>query len=57
MHMGLHILSGLPGTTQLHQLILPGLEERARFFPAIETREQLSAGSVLLQLANRTLPS
>ncbi|KAK9862515.1 hypothetical protein WJX84_006776 [Apatococcus fuscideae] len=44
MHMGLHILNGLPGSTQLYQLIVPGLEERARFFPAIRTRGQLNAG-------------
>ncbi len=44
MHMGLHILDSLPSPTQLYQLILPGMEERARFFPAIRTREQLSAG-------------
>ncbi|KAK9861409.1 hypothetical protein WJX84_009398 [Apatococcus fuscideae] len=44
IHMGLHMLEGLPGIVQLYQLAVPGLEERARVLPAMQTREQLGAG-------------
>ena len=46
--MGLHMLEGLPGTMQLYQLAVPGLEERVRVLPALQTREQIGAGQVNL---------
>lgn len=44
LHMGLHMLEGCPGIVQLYQLALPTLEERARVFAPLKTREQLGAG-------------
>ena len=44
--MGLHMLDGLPGPMQLYQLAVPGLEERVRVLPTLQTREQLGAGQV-----------
>ncbi|KAK9818038.1 hypothetical protein WJX72_006076 [[Myrmecia] bisecta] len=44
MDMGTHVLKELEEPTQLHQILVPGLEERARMQPAISTVEQLAPG-------------
>ena len=45
--MGDHVLKTWPEAVQLHQVLVPGLEDRARLFPALSTYEQTSPGPVL----------
>ncbi len=42
--MGLHLLTGLPEAQQLHQVLVPGLQERARRLPPLQSAQQLSPG-------------
>lgn len=44
VHMGLHVIEGMSGIMQLYQIAIPGLEERARVLPPLNTLEKLGAG-------------
>eukprot|EP00891_Asterochloris_glomerata_P003362 jgi/Astpho2/3362/Aster-04706 len=44
MDMGMHVFHDLPEPKQLFQILVPGLEERARMLPKLSTAEQLSPG-------------
>ena len=44
MDMGTHVFHDLPEPKQLFQILVPGLEERARMLPKLSTAEQLSPG-------------
>ena len=47
MDMGTHVFHDLPEPKQLFQILVPGLEERARMLPKLSTAEQLSPGKQL----------
>ncbi|KAK9828712.1 hypothetical protein WJX72_001669 [[Myrmecia] bisecta] len=42
--MGLHLLPGLQEPQQLHQVLVPGLQERARLLPPLLSIKQISPG-------------
>lgn len=46
MDMGQHAIQELPEPKQLYQVLVPGLEDRARLCPEIVTYEQISTGEV-----------
>ena len=53
MDMGMHVFHDLPEPKQLFQILVPGLEERARMLPKLSTAEQLSPGE---QVCGATWP-
>lgn len=44
MDMGQHIIKHWPEPQLLHQVLVPGLEDRARLMPELATLEQVAAG-------------
>ena len=44
MDMGQHVVQDYAQPLTLHQIMVPGLEDRARTFPALSTAKQLSPG-------------
>lgn len=44
MDMGQHVLQDCPQPLTLHQVMVPGLEDRSQTFPALVTARQLSPG-------------
>ena len=44
MHMGQHVVQDYAQPLTLHQIMVSGLEDRARTFPALSTAKQLSSG-------------
>lgn len=44
MDMGQHVVQDLAQPLTLHQVLVPGLEDRARAFPPVSTVQQLSPG-------------
>ena len=52
MDMGMHVFHDLPEPKQLFQILVPGLEERARMLPKLSTAEQLSPGEQLCGAAH-----
>ncbi len=44
MVMGQHVVQDYAQPLTLHQIMVPGLEDRARTFPALSTAKQLSPG-------------
>ena len=44
MDMGQHVVQDYAQPLPLHQILVPGLEDRARTFPALSTSKQLSPG-------------
>lgn len=47
MDMGQHGLKDWPEPQPLHQVLVPGLEDRARQMPDLSTLEQITAGASL----------
>ena len=45
MDMGQHAIQDLPEPKQLYQVLVPGLEDRARICPEIITFEQITTGA------------
>lgn len=45
MDMGQHVVHDYDQPLTLHQVMVPGLEDRARSFPALTTARQLSPGT------------
>ena len=46
MDMGQHVVQDLAQPLTLHQILVPGLEDRARAFPPLSTARQLSPGTL-----------
>lgn len=46
MDMGQHVVQDYPQPLSLHQVLLPGLEDRARAFPPLSSAKQLAPGRV-----------
>lgn len=46
MDMGQHVVQDLAQPLTLHQILVPGLEDRARAFPLLSTARQLSPGTL-----------
>ena len=44
MDMGQHVVQDYAQPLTLHQILVPGLEDRARTFPGLSTAKQLSPG-------------
>lgn len=44
MDMGQHVVQDYAQPLTLHQVMVPGLEDRARTFPNLSTAKQLSPG-------------
>ena len=44
MAMGQHVVQDYPQPLALHQVLLPGLEDRARAFPPLSSARQLAPG-------------
>jgi len=44
MDMGQHMVQDYAQPLTLHQILVPGLEDRARTFPRLSTAKQLSPG-------------
>ena len=47
MDMGQHAIKDWPEPQLLHQVLVPGLEDRARLTPELNTFEQISTGVCL----------
>ena len=47
MDMGQHVVQDLAQPLTLHQVMVPGLEDRAHAFPPLSTAQQLSPGVLL----------
>lgn len=47
MDMGQHVVQDLAQPLTLHQVMVPGLEDRAHAFPPLSTAQQLSPGILL----------
>lgn len=45
--MGQHVVQDYPQPLALHQVLLPGLEDRARAFPPLNSARQLAPGMLL----------
>ena len=46
MDMGQHVVQDIAQPVTLHQILVPGLEDRARAFPPLSTTRQLSPGTL-----------
>jgi hypothetical protein len=46
MDMGQHVVQDYAQPLTLHQILVPGLEDRARTFPCLSTAKQLSPGEL-----------
>jgi len=58
MDMGQHAIKDWPEPQLLYQVLIPGLEDRARLTPELNTFEQISTGgSALSVLCNRRAES
>ena len=44
MDMGQHVVQDCPQPLTLHQVMVPGLEDRSQTFPNLATARQLSPG-------------
>ena len=57
MDMGQHVVQDYAQPLSLHQVMVPGLEDRARAFPSLSTARQLSPGALPLHsCCNRHYP-
>lgn len=52
MEMGQHVVKDYDQPLSLHQVMVPGLEDRARAFPPLSTARQLSPGSAPAQIGH-----
>ena len=57
MDMGQHVVQDYPQPLSLHQVLLPGLEDRARAFPPLSSAKQLAPGRVHYHLDSFPHPS
>lgn len=48
MDMGQHAIQDWPEPQLLHQVLVPGLEDRARLISSLATCEQITAGNLSL---------
>ena len=46
MDMGQHVVPDCPQPLTLHQVMVPGLEDRSQTFPNLATARQLSPGGI-----------
>ena len=58
MDMGQHVVQDYAQPLTLHQILVPGLEDRARAFPRLSTAKQLSPGErfLFLSVSNKYEP-
>ena len=52
MDMGQHVVQDCPQPLTLHQVMVPGLEDRSQTFPNLATARQLSPGNICDALHN-----
>ncbi len=57
MDMGQHAIREWPEPQLLHQVLIPGLEDRARLIPDINTFEQITTGGHLTAISQPASPA